>query len=115
MADNAAIAALVRVELTDEPIIPGRSGTNERGAWTIPPKIPAYLHQGDRHPTRFEWPVPESGRPKPGFYFLAGSALAAVVVGKRVALQLDDRALELVPVEDALAALNEAPKLKAAS
>lgn len=109
--DRNALDAIVRVELTDEPIIPGRSGTNERGPWTIPPKMPAYLWQGDKYPTRIEIPVPDAGRPRPGFYLLAGSPFSVGVRGSRTSLQFDERAIVLVPVE----ALQDAKSSKIAA
>jgi len=116
MNDPTKLDAVVRVEVTDEPIIPGRSGTNERGAWTIPPKHPCYLHQGDRYPVRIELPVPEAGRPRPGFYFLAGSPFKVGVERGRVSMQFDERAVELVAVDEVMSALGKAPaKLAAAS
>lgn len=97
--DHNPLDAIVRVELTDEPIIPGRSGTNDRGPWTIPPKMPAYLWQGDRYPTKIEIPVPEAGRPRPGIYLLAGSPFSVGVKGSRTSIQFDERAIALVPLE----------------
>lgn len=114
MKDQTAIDTIVRVEVTDEPIIPGRSGTNERGAWTIPPKHPCWLHQGDRYPVRIELPVPEAGRPRPGFYLLAGTPFKVGANGGRVNIQFDDRAIQLVSVDDLLAILSKAPGLKVA-
>lgn len=111
--DQLLFDAIVRVEVTDEPIIPGRTGNNERGPWTIPPKHPCYLHQGDRYPVRIELPVPEAGRPRPGFYLLAGKPFKVGANAGRVTIQFDDRAIELVSLDEVLAALKAAP-LKAA-
>lgn len=105
--DHNALDAIVRVELTDEPIIPGRSGTNDRGPWTIPPKMPAYLWQGDKYPTKIEIPVPDTGRPRPGVYLIAGNPFSVGVKGARTAIQFDERNIQLVPIE-ALQALKPA-------
>lgn len=105
------IEQIVRVEVTDEKIIPGRSGTNERGAYTIPAKHVAYLWQGDRYPTRIEIAVPETGPLKPGFYLLAGKCFT---VGDYGRLKFSDRELALVSVEDVGKFLAEKPALKAA-
>lgn len=108
MANTQPIDAIVRVECTDEPLIEGRSGTNERGAWTIPTKMPVYLWQGDRYPVKLEIPVPASGRPRPGFYYLAGTPFKAEAKNNRVVISFDDRRVELVPIE-------QVAQLKAAS
>lgn len=98
MSQNA-LESIVRVEITDEPLIPGRSGTNERGPWTIPTKQAAYLWQGDRYPTRIEITCPEAGAFRPGTYLIGGKALVARVVGTRSVVQLDDRGLTLIPLD----------------
>lgn len=105
--DHNPLDAIVRVELTDEPIIPGRSGTNDRGPWTIPPKIPAYLWQADKYPTKIELLIPEAGRPRPGIYLIAGNPFSVGVKGARTAINFDERNIELIPVE-ALQALKPA-------
>lgn len=104
---ETTLDAVVRVEITDEPIIPGRSGVKDGKPWSIPNKQPAYLWQGDRYPTRIEIPSPDKGPYRPGMYLLAGVPFKTGVVAGRVAVQFDDRGLTLVPVE-ALQALKGA-------
>ena len=98
MSDKA-IDAIVRIELTDEPLIPGMSGVKDGRPWIIPTKMPAYLWQGDKYPTRIEIPVPEGGRPRPGVYLLAGSPFSVGVKGTRASLVFDERAIRLLPIE----------------
>jgi len=99
MSKLQSLDSVVRVEITDEPTIAGRSGVKDGKPWNIPTKQPAYLWQGDRYPTRLEFPVPESGPYKPGFYVLAGTPFKTGVVAGRIVVQFDDRAVLLVPVE----------------
>ena len=114
MNSNEKIDTIVRVEVTDEAVIPGRSGNNDRGPWTIPPKQPCYLWQGDRYPTRIEIAVPNTGPRRPGFYLLGGVPFKVGVQGTRVTVQFDDRGIDLIPLEEVAQALSK-PPLKAAS
>lgn len=90
------------VEISAEPVIAGRSGTNDRGAFTIPAKQNAYLHMGAVYPTKTEVIVPDTGPYRPGMYLLAGPMFK---VGDYGRLSVDDRAIQLVAVDDAIAAL----------
>lgn len=91
---------IVRVEVSAEPVIPGRSGQNERGPWTIPAKQVCYIHQGETYPTRIEIAFDREPR-KPGFYLLAGTPFVVTSVNDRVRISFSDRNLDLVPVEAA--------------
>lgn len=111
MAQTNPLGRIVRVEITDKPIIPGRSGVKDNRPWTIPSKHPAWLWQDDQYPTSIEIPVPESGPYKPGLYLLAGVPLTAGVRRDRIVYQFDDRDLHLIAVEEvakAVAALAKA-------
>lgn len=112
MAEQTALDAIVRVEVSDEAIVKGRSGSNDRGRYEIPAKQVCYLWQGDRYPTRLEVAVPDVGPRKPGFYLLAGKCFQ---VGDYGRLKFSDRELSLVPIEDVAAALASKPPLRAAS
>lgn len=115
-----ALDNIVRIEVTADPIIPGRSGTNDRGPWVIPSKQTCWLWQGDKYPTRIDLAYPaESGPRRPGFYLLAGSPFkvsASVRPGAstgRVVIDFDERNVDLIPIEE-IAALKAAPVTKAA-
>lgn len=110
MNKPTGIDACVRLEVTDAPLIPGRSGVKDGKPWTIPTKQVAWLWQGDPYPTKIEIPSPESGPYRPGFYLLAGTPFKVGVTAGRVTIQFDDRAVSLVPVE----ALDPAKQAKAA-
>lgn len=99
MTKETPFDSAVRVEVSDEAVIPGRSGSNERGAWTIPAKQPCYLWQGDRYPIRMELAVPDTGPRKPGFYLLAGKPFKVASVRDRIVINFDDRGVELIPIE----------------
>ena len=106
---------LVRIEVTDEPVLPGRTGSNERGPWTIPPKQACWLHQDEPYPTRVEIAVPPEGPRKPGMYLFAGKPFAVGVVGKYARVTFSEAGAELVSIEEVTAALTSRPALKAAS
>ena len=96
------IESAIRVEVTAEPIIPGRSGSNERGPWQIPAKQRCAIWQGnDPFPIVVEIVVPDAGPYKPGIYLLGGKPFKVGAVGNRTVIQFDDRAAELVPVDAA--------------
>lgn len=114
---SAAAAAVIYVEVSDEPIVAGRPFTDKQTGMTRPPisKQNAYLHAGMRYPVPFKVIVPESGPYRPGCYLLAGETFKP---GEWDGLKFSDRNLELVPIADALAELGRVggkPPLSAAA
>lgn len=93
--------SVVRVEVSAEPVIPGRSGSNERGAYTIPAKQTCYIWQGEPYPIKIDLAVPDTGPRKPGFYLLAGKPFKVASVRDRIVVNFDDRQVDLIPVESA--------------
>ena len=95
---------LVIIEITDDPVSPGRPYTDKAGlAKTIPAKQNAYLHFGERYPLKFELPVDDVAGPhRPGRYLLAGACfeLKGNTAGY-VRVSFNDRGLRLVPAEEA--------------
>lgn len=86
------------IEIGTEPVKPGRSGQTKTGQpYTIPDKQDAFAHVGKTYPVPFEVPVVVSPY-RPGFYLLAGDCLKVGQYGA----ELDDRAIVLVPVADAM-------------
>ena len=108
-----AVQKLVRVEVLAEAIIEGRSGVKDGRAWVIPPKQACAIWQDELFPTRLEVPVPDSGPYKPGMYLLAGRPLKVAAANNRVVVSFDDRAVQLVPLEEAFASLGGKGPLKA--
>jgi hypothetical protein len=106
MAKGNGAEALIMVEITDEPIIPGRPFTDKSTGMTRPPiaKQAAYLHSGARYPTPFKIIVPETGPYRPGMYLLAGDAFKA---GEWDGLKFSDRNLQLVAAADVVAELQK--------
>ena len=93
---------LVRVQVTADPVIPGRSGSNERGPWSIPAKQRVAIWQGDDpFPIQMEIPFPDAGPYKPGFYLLSGRPFVVKALNNRTVIQFDDRAAVLVPFDAA--------------
>lgn len=87
------------VEVAADPIIPARSGTTKGGSrYEIPPKQKAYFHNVSRYPVEGEVVVPDLGSYRPGLYLLAGECFTPGQYG----LQFDDRAAQLIPLEDAM-------------
>lgn len=116
MAEMNGAAALY-VEISDEPIIAGRPFTDKQTGMTRPAisKQAAYLHTGARYPVPFKIIVPDAGPYRPGAYLLAGEVFKP---GEYDGLKFFDRALQLVPVAEAMKALqlvSGSPKLAAAS
>lgn len=117
-SSGVSAAALIYVEVADEPVITGRPYQDKSTGVTKPAisKQHAYLHLGARYPVPFKTIVPESGPYRPGFYLLGGPVFKP---GDYDGLAFFDRALELVPIAEAAKALGTlapaAPKLAAAS
>lgn len=98
------------VEIGNEPVKTGRSGTSAAGQpYTIPDKQDAFAHVGKRYPIAFEVPVVDSPY-KAGLYLLGGDCLKQSQYG----VDLNDRNIVLVPIADALKQL-EAEAKKVAS
>ncbi len=112
---NQGAAALIVVEITDEPVVAGRPYADKTTGQLKPAisKQNAYLHSGARYPVPFKIIVPEAGPYRPGSYLLSGDVFKP---GEYDGLKFFDRALQLVPVADAVRQLSgPAPKLAAAS
>ena len=118
MAKVDGAAALLYVEITDEALIPGRPYTDKATGVTRPAiaKQNAYLHTEARYPVPFKAIVPEAGPYRPGLYLLGGDVFKP---GEYDGLKFFDRALQLVPVADAIRALTAfagaGPKLAASA
>tara|TARA_B100000530_G_C15933271_1_gene477905 strand:- start:3836 stop:4162 length:327 start_codon:yes stop_codon:yes gene_type:complete len=92
----------VFIEIGTDPVTPGQSGTTAAGKpYSIPDKQKAYAHVGLTYPVPFEVPVPQEGQYPAGNYLLGGDCIKLAKYG----LEIDDRALKLVPVSDAIAEL----------
>lgn len=115
MATQAYVAAgIVTVEVTDDPIEPGRTYTDKATGMQkpLPARQTAFVWTGKRYPVEMKLDVPNTGPYRPGLYLIAGDVFAA---GKYGRVEFNDRGLQLVSVTDAIVAFGgEAPKLKAA-
>lgn len=106
---------IYHIEITDEPIEPGRPYTDKQTGMQkmIPGKQKAYLHGSDRYPIPFKIEVQDTTGPlRPGKYLMGGGAFAA---GEYDRLKFDARRLHLIPLEEGLAALTGKPGLKVAN
>lgn len=94
-------AKVIFVEITPEPLIPGRTGTAQKTGqpYVIPPKQKAYFHNASHYPIGGEVAVQDALGPyRPGFYLIAGPCLKAGQYG----VDFLDREVILVPIADAI-------------
>jgi hypothetical protein len=108
----------VFVEICDDPIIPARPYTDKKTNTQklLDAKQKAYLWAGGRFPIEFEFSLEGNRAPlRPGRYLLAGDCfkLGGTQAGY-TAVQFNSRGLDLLPLDDALAAL-KGPAVKAAA
>lgn len=90
------------VEIPALAIIPPRSGKSKTGSdYSIGAKQVADFHNSGRHVIAGEVMVPDSGPYRPGLYLLGGPCFAPGEYG----VKFVDRGLQLVPIEDALKAI----------
>jgi hypothetical protein len=117
-AGNQSAAALIYVEISDEPIVVGRPYADKTTGQLKPAisKQNAYLHSGARYPIPFKCIVPDVGPYRPGMYLVAGDVFKP---GDFDGLKFFDRNLSLVAFADALKALGtlspQGPKLAASA
>lgn len=98
------MTSVVIVEITDEPIIQGRTGSKDGRQYTIPDKQAAYAHQGSPFPLPFSVPIPSNSSPyRPGMYMLGAHTFRAGQYGPIV----DDREMRLIPIAEALEQLGK--------
>jgi hypothetical protein len=118
MNGNNGAAALIVVEVSDEPIITSKPYTDPKTGMVKPPssKQMCYVHFGARYPVAFKMKVPDEGPRRPGMYMLGGRLFKP---SQYDGLDFTgDRELDLIPVGaaiDALKSITSAPKLAAAS
>jgi hypothetical protein len=100
------------IEITAEPIIPGKSYQNKQTGMMNAPvaKQNAYLHSGRAYPLPFTVKVPEAGPYRPGRYLFAGEVFKTGEYG----LDYRGSELQLCSFEDAVRLMTEKPALKAA-
>lgn len=110
---NTSAAALVVVEVSDEPVITGRPYTDPKTGMSKPvvDKQVAYVHFGARYPVSFKVKVDkEKGPLRPGFYMMAGRLFKT---SQFDGLDFSDRELTLIPVSEAIAELTSMTKVAA--
>lgn len=115
----SVIEKLVRVEVLDAPIVPARSGIKDGRAWTIPAMQQCAVFTSGRFPVMIEVPAPDASPYRPGLYLLSGECLTAAAVNDRggqarLRISFNDRAVQLIPLDQVAAALASEVKAKAA-
>lgn len=116
MATDAFVAlGLVVVEISDEPVEPGRTFTDKTTGMQkpLPARQTGWLWSGKRHPIEVKLDVDDKAGPyRPGIYLLGGDIFNAAKFGR---VEFNDRRLRLVRCSDAIVALGgDIGKLKAA-
>lgn len=108
-----SVAPVCFVEITDEPVSPGRNWTDPKTGMIkpLPSTQRAYLWTGGTYPeANFDVEVPDSGPYRPGFYLLAGSSLRVSMRKETKGdIQFNKYGVELVCIADALKQLDDDP------
>ncbi|MDE8651889.1 single-stranded DNA-binding protein [Novosphingobium album (ex Liu et al. 2023)] len=101
----------IHVEITAEPIEPGRTFTDKQTGMVRPaqPKQKAYLWSGGSYPIPFTVNVPASGPYRPGRYLMAGDVFKPGQYG----LEFRAIKLELVALDEGVKQAGEKPKVAA--
>lgn len=115
--NDTGAAALIMIEVSDEPIAVGKPFTDPKTGMVKPAvsRQIAYVHFGARYPVTFKLKVPEEGPRRPGMYLMGGRLFKT---SQYDGLDFSDRELVLVPVSAAIDALKQlggstGPKLAA--